>query len=147
MKKIIRGRRYDTETAKEIGSDSYNGSSRDFQWWSETLYRKSTGEFFLHGEGGPASRYRELSGQNSWSGGEKIIPLSPEEARQWAEDHLDTETYEEAFGIPEETTEKKVVTFSLALDVIEILKRIAAEKGVSISECLEEIVRSRKQST
>ena len=144
MKKIIRGRRYDTETAKEIGSGS-NGSRRDFGFWEETLYRKNTGEFFLHGEGGPASRYRESSGQNSWSGGEKIIPLSPEEARQWAEDHLDAETYEETFGVPEETTEKKVVTFSLALDVIEILKRTAAEKGVSISECLEEIVRSRKQ--
>ncbi len=48
MKKIINGKRYDTETAKLIGSDGYSNPS-DFNYWSEDLYQKKTGEFFLYG--------------------------------------------------------------------------------------------------
>jgi len=55
MKKIINGKRYDTETAQLIGSASYSNRT-DFRFWSEELYRKKTGEFFLYGEGGPASK-------------------------------------------------------------------------------------------
>lgn len=141
MKQVIRGRRYDTETAKEIGFDSYNGSRRDFHWWSETLYQKRTGEFFLHGEGGAASRYSVSAGQNSWSGGERIIPLSLDEAREWAEKHMDADDYEEVFGIIEETDEKKTICLSLPLDVIEIIKRESSEKGISASAYIANIVR------
>ena len=104
MKKIINGRRYDTTTAKEIGNASYSGSVTDFQWWDETLYLKRTGEFFIYGEGGPASKYSRSTGQNSWSGGEKIIPLSIEEAKEWAEKYLDADEYEELFKVEEDKT-------------------------------------------
>ena len=62
MKKIIGGngkpwRRYDTETAKAVGSRDNGLSYRDFNHVEETLYRKKTGEFFLHGEGGPMTKY------------------------------------------------------------------------------------------
>lgn len=60
MKKIINKKSYDTETAKVVCSYSYIFSG-DFQRVTETLYRKKTGEFFLHGVGGPASKYsREM---------------------------------------------------------------------------------------
>lgn len=45
MKKIINGRRYDTDRAKEVGYDYYSNPG-DFSYWRETLYRKNTGEFF-----------------------------------------------------------------------------------------------------
>ena len=49
MKKVIRGRVYDTETAQEIGSTCGGGENRtDFHYWEETLYKKKTGEYFLH---------------------------------------------------------------------------------------------------
>ena len=89
MKKIIKGRVYDTETATELASYSNGGTWRDFSHFEETLYRKKTGEFFLHGEGGPMTRYAEAQGQNSWSGGERIMPMTYAEAQEWAEKHLD----------------------------------------------------------
>ena len=63
MNKRINGKRYDTETAKEVGCVSW-GAVGDFRHSSETLYRKSTGEFFLYGEGGPLSEYAVATGQN-----------------------------------------------------------------------------------
>ena len=102
MKRIINGKKYDTNTAKEMACDSYNGSCSDFQWWEETLYQKRTGEFFLYGQGGAMSKYSESCGQNSWGGGSDIIPLTLDEAKEWAEDHVDGDTYEEIFGEVEE---------------------------------------------
>jgi hypothetical protein len=101
MKKIVNGKRYDTDTAKLLGSAGYSHPG-DFSFWQETLYQKKTGEFFLHGVGGAMSRYARQTGQNEWSGGEKIIPLTREEARKWIEKNLDVEEYEEIFGEVEE---------------------------------------------
>lgn len=101
MKKIINGKLYNTETAKCVGSDRYS-YPRDFHYWCETLYRKKGGDYFLHGEGGPASKYAEKVDSNGWSGGESIIPMNIDEAKKWAEVHLDVDEYIEEFGEPEE---------------------------------------------
>ena len=140
MKKVINGNRYDTSTAKVVGEDSYSNRS-DFGFWEETLYRKSTGEFFLYGAGGPASRYATTIGQNEWSGGERIMPLSLEAAQKWAEEHLDGDEYEAIFGQIEETAEKRTVTFSLSESAIEKIARMAAEHGCSKSEVIERLLK------
>lgn len=139
MKKIINGRRYDTETAREMGYASYSNAT-DFHFWEETLYRKNTGEYFLHGHGGPATKYAEAVGQNSWRGGERIMPMSLEEAKEWAEEHLDGDEYEKIFGTVEEDTTKKTVAFSLTQSAIEKIARLAAEYKCSKSEVIERLV-------
>ena len=101
MKKIINGRMYNTETATELGN-FWNGlSASDFRYLSETLYRKKNGEFFLYGEGGAMTEYSQPDGDMT-GGGEKIIPLTEEQAKHWAEEKLDADTYIEIFGEPEE---------------------------------------------
>lgn len=140
MKKIINGKKYDTETASKAGSWSNGGGWRDFSHFEEILYRKKTGEFFLYGEGGPMTKYAVSTGQNSWSGGERIIPLTYENARKWAEEHLDGDEYEEIFGEVTEDESKKSATFSLSVSTIEHLRRKASEKGVGMSELLETIL-------
>lgn len=140
MKKIINNKRYDTETAREIGADSYNGSTRDFAYWSETLYCKRTGEYFLYGEGGPMSRYAEPVGQSGWSGGERIIPLSYEKAREWAEDHLTADEYEQEFGEVAEDDSTETVTISLPASVIAKIRRRAQENGTSVSGIIGEMI-------
>ena len=102
MKKIINGKKYDTETAKLVGSWSNNRSYRDFNYCEEHLYKKRTGEFFLYGKGGPMSKYSVSCGQNSWSGGNKIIPMTDDKAKAWAKMHLDADEYEDIFGEVEE---------------------------------------------
>ena len=141
MKKIINGKLYDTDTAKELGSYSNGGSWRDFSHFEETLYRKITGEYFLHGEGGPMTHYAVAEGQNSWSGGERIMPMSYDEAAAWAEKHLDADRYMEIFGpVPEGDAEKKNFTFSLPIALVEQLKRDAQRAGISLSTHVEQLL-------
>ena len=102
MKKIINGKMYNTETAKEIGHWWNNYSCRDFNYCREFLYRKKTGEYFLYGVGGSMSKYSQLCGQNCWSGGEGITPMTELDAKIWAEEHLTADEYEEIFGEVEE---------------------------------------------
>lgn len=137
MNKIIRGKRYDTETAKELAVESWSYPN-NFDWWQETLYQKRTGEFFLHGEGGANSKYAEAIEQNCWGSGEKIIPLSYEEAQEWAEKYLDADEYEKIFGkIQDGST---VISLSISNEANAKLKRMATEKGISASALVEKML-------
>ena len=100
MKVIIDGLRYDTDAprTKLLGSASHLGPG-DFSHWRAELYRTGGRRFFLYGTGGPMTRFAQPSGSNSWTGGERIIPLPEIEARQWAEQHLDPEVVEEHFEV------------------------------------------------
>ena len=101
MKEIIDGKRYDTETANLIGgSDNLHravDSVTDFGYWEADLYKTKSGNFFLCGSGGPQSMFSRSVGQNSWSGGSGIVPMSPEEAFDWAQRYLDPDDVEKNF--------------------------------------------------
>jgi hypothetical protein len=101
MKKIICGKLYNTASATCVGSDEYSYPGQ-LHYWCEDLYRKKNGEYFLYCEGGPASRYARFTGPNERSGGETIVPMSVDEAKNWVEEHLDVEKFIEEFGEPEE---------------------------------------------
>ena len=134
MKKIINGKLYDTETATRIASKSHGQGRRDFSYYEETLYRKRTGEYFLYGEGGPMSRYSVSRGLNEWSGGEKIIPLNFEKAREWGEENMDADDYQAEFGeIVEESSERVTMSISLDGTIADRIRREAKEKGLSVS--------------
>lgn len=145
MNKRINGKRYDTETAKEMASASW-GAVRDFRHSSETLYRKTTGEFFLHGEGGPASKYARSVGQNEWAGGERIIPLTFEEAEEWGEKNLDADECDKIFGEVDESGEKQTVAIRLSQGMLAKLKNIAAKEQIGISEVVERLIEEKKIS-
>lgn len=140
MKKIISGKVYDTETAKKMASWSNMADVRDFHQFSERLYRKKTGEFFLHGEGGPLTQYAQTVGTNSWSGGERIMPMSFAEAKAWAEEKLSGEEYEAIFGAVAEDGSRVQVCYSLAASTVETIKRRAAELGITASEYIDRLV-------
>ena len=98
MRKIIEGKRYDTETATRVGNDSYSNFG-DFQYWCEELYRTSAGNWFLYGEGGAKSKYARSVGQNEVGGGSAIIPLTRGKALAWLEAHAPaSEAFEEYFA-------------------------------------------------
>lgn len=140
MKKIINGKVYDTDKARELGVDGYS-NSRDFNHWTERLYQKRTGEFFLYGEGGPMSRYAVTIDQNSWSGGEKIMPLTPAKAREWAEEHLNADEYEAIFGLPDEDADA-VLYLHIPADLDAKIRQAAAESGKSLSAYITDVLRS-----
>jgi len=97
-KKIINGKLYNTETATLVAEWCNNYPTNDFKYCDESLYRKRTGEYFISGEGGPLSKYSKSYGDNSWGYGEEIMPLSEQEAMQWAEKHMSVNKYVAEFG-------------------------------------------------
>lgn len=139
MKKIINGRRYDTDTAKLVGSFE-SGYIGDFDWKEEKLYQKTTGEFFLAGRGGAKTRWasRTIDG---FSSGDGILPLTFEEAREWAEAHLSTDEVEKLFSIPsDEATGKKIQSFSLSPATIAGLTQLAQACQTSRSDIIDQLV-------
>lgn len=138
MKKIINGKVYDTSTAECVARWDNDYPVRDFHYCMEELYRKKTGEYFLYGEGGPMSKYAVWQG-NSGSGGERISPLTYDEATEWAE-RLDGDKYEEIFGAVSEDDSKVKVTFNISGAAAEKLRRNADKAGLSLSEYLDKII-------
>ncbi|MBB6215091.1 hypothetical protein HNQ80_001180 [Anaerosolibacter carboniphilus] len=97
MRKVINKKAYDTEKA-ELVAEFYNGFSRsDFRYLYEGLYKTSKGNYFIHADGGPMSKYHERVG-NSTTGLETIIPVDSEEAYEWLEEHNETESIEKYFS-------------------------------------------------
>ena len=139
MYKVINGKRYNTDTAQLMGECSY-GCPGDLDYTSEELYRKQTGEFFLYGEGGAHTSYAVAVDQNSWSGGERITPLSYAEAQKWAEEHFTREEYDRIFGAVDKNDEKRTVAIRLTAGSAEKLKRLAAQAGTNASEVIEELI-------
>ena len=101
MRKVINGKMYNTETATEIYEYDNRFSQNDFKWWAVTLFKKKTGEFFLYGRGGAASPFAECYG-DSYGSGERIDPITENQARCWLEEYGDADAYETAFGTVEE---------------------------------------------
>lgn len=97
MKEIIAGVLYDTETARLVGQWN-NGSDKDsFGYCSEDLYQNEHGEYFIHGEGGPRSKYAVRYGNyRFWS--EQIRDVTLSEAREWAKEKLTADKYQEEFA-------------------------------------------------
>ena len=97
MKKIINGKLYDIDTAYYI-ADNQHLHAGDLHHYVEDLYRKENGEFFLACKGNAGSKYCEQSGQNTWSSGKCIVPLTDEETKQWLADNDYIDEYEQFFG-------------------------------------------------
>lgn len=85
MKKAINGKIYNTETAESIYSWDNGCYGSDFKQCEETLYRTKKGVFFLHGSGGPLSKYAVSCG-NGWAGSSDIDTLTDDQVREWLED-------------------------------------------------------------
>ena len=83
MKAVIKGKRYNTDTAEIVGGWDNGLYLSDFGRAEEVLYRRKRGAYFLHGAGGALSAYAESHG-NSLGWGERIIPLTRQEAYKWA---------------------------------------------------------------
>lgn len=101
MKAIINGLRYDTDKAIRVGGcdNPHVESVTDFSYWSADLYMTPRSHrYFIAGEGGPMTMFRTTTGQNSWSSGAKIIPMSKKEAFEWAETYLNSDIVEKHFG-------------------------------------------------
>ena len=132
MKKIIMNKVYDTKTATLKGKWDNGREKESSDYFAETLYRKKNGEYFLHCEGNTDSIYaKRAAGSFVW--GELIKPLTYDQAKQWAEDNLDGDKYEEIFGEITEDDQLAHIHISLPADQATIIKRNAQQEGLTVS--------------
>lgn len=124
MRRVMNGKMYDTETAREVGYWYNARSGSDYR--NKTLYRKRTGEYFFHTQHGEYD-YRE-----------NIVPTDYETARAWAAENLEAEDYEREFGTPDEGgTHDLHVTVSD--EAWKALTRRASKEGVTVRAIIERI--------
>ena len=140
MKQVINGIVYCTETAKLLGCWSNTANSRDFAWACETLYKTKSGQYFLHCEGGPLSRYGSHFGNESGYG-EKIEVTTIDQARTSAEERLDGDEYEAIFGVVEESER---VSVSVDANVKQRLDELQSKTGKSLSDVIAMLLDNQK---
>ena len=87
------------------------------------------------------TRYAVAISDNSWSGGEKIIPLSVGKAREWAEEHLDADEYAGIFGIPDEGEDTAALNIEIDAALMARLRAAAAEAGTSLKATVERLIK------
>lgn len=138
MYKVINGKKYNTDTAKLLGTWYAEYSPTDFNYYGESLYRTKSGNFFIYGEGNANSPYRQQIEYNTWTGGESIIPITFEQARKWAEDHLDGEDYEAIFGDAEDDAADATLTISAG--ALKRLRKIQSQSGKTLKAIIDEMV-------
>lgn len=140
MKKRIDKKLYDTDTALKIAS--WEELPGDFSYICETLYRKRSGEYFLHGEGGPRSMYGIQEGSN-FRGGATIVPLTYEQAEKWAEEHAPTDVVLDEFGCEEDDEDDsapKNLNLLLSPSVLDKLEFMQRKRQVSKRSIIEELI-------
>ncbi len=126
---------YDTDKAIKLCQRSGGSGSAEFV---EELYRKRTGEFFLHGSGGALSNYARRNTDGTLVQGERVIPISYAQAREWVRAYA-TDKFDAIFGVSEDGTKIRV-SIMLSNRAIDYTKQEAARRKQTISSYLEGLI-------
>ena len=141
MRRLIFGKRYDTDTGKKLIEWNNSKGITDPDYLSENLYKQNTsnGAFFLHGVGGAMTWCARIT-DDGYTGGEGIRPLSEIEAKNWVKERFSPIEYVQIFEIKEKS--RKIVSLSLTHECYEKAKAMSDAKGKSLSAWIESIIMS-----
>ncbi|WP_028125191.1 hypothetical protein [Eremococcus coleocola] len=114
MKKVINGKRYNTDKAMLMASARVADRQED-------LYKKRTGEFFLH----------------SIADTEELQPLTFKQAEDWAWQNLLEEDYNKIFGVDESNNYSVQTTIAIKKSILDKLKLEVARTGELTYEIIE----------
>ena len=137
MKKVIKNKVYDTDKATLVAeahhpNRHYAGGVTVKQW----LYRKKTGEYFLHYVG-ISDALHNLHLDNVWfDGSEKgnIAPLTYAQAQKWAEQELPAEKWIELFGDIEDDESRTTLNIGISAAAAAKIRRAAQEAGMTVGD-------------
>ena len=121
MRTIIKNRLYDTETAKPVGR--YTPMDEEGSSFTETLYRKKNGEYFL---------CRVFLDKT-----EEVIPLSYDAAKTWGEMSLCDLDYNRAFS---EATQSTVVKVDISAKARKLLEIEQSKSGKTYNEIIDGLI-------
>lgn len=146
MKRVVEGKTYDTDTAKVVAKDTYEGDDAEVVEW---LYVTTGGAFFVLEEKSYLADHQDSMGQWLDSKGRvpqtkhRIMPLDADDAREWLNNAIQAEVLDQTvFVVPDEATaedqEGRTVTFTLRIpeQMRDKLQKSAKAKGVSMNAYL-----------
>lgn len=146
MKEIINGMLYDTTTAKHLGEWQSSPNSASLGYCVLALYQKANGEFFLVCSGVGAERYICQFSDGLAGRSKNILPLSPEDAAEWAEDFLTADEYVAVFGQVSEDDGYMSTYLLLPSEVAVKAQEAAATTGIDFSGYIEKLILADNQS-
>jgi|GEM_PF-743066 len=120
MYKVINGKGYNTDAAQVL--ETWTNNQKGNKYAEENLYRKKTGEYFLFTKS---------------SGGQKIIPITMQDAMSWAEKRLPSKEVEVLFsGVvePEIDSNNERVGVLIPRPLMEALRERKEKAGESITD-------------
>ena len=124
MKKVIKGKKLDTQTAKMVGTAMID-DDKDIV---ETLYNTKSGAYFIH------NVYRK-STTGKLEVGEDIHLVSADEAKMWAKKWLTQSEYDRCFG--DIDSDKTVtITVNISTKAYNTLKREKELTGDTYGEII-----------
>lgn len=83
MKKVIKGKSYNTGTATLLMSCWNDIAMKDPFYTAEELYRTENGDLFIRGEGGCLTRYSIIVNEERVPGAPDIRVVTKEQAEYW----------------------------------------------------------------
>ena len=124
-------------TIKKTFGKNY-GENPDLDW-TETLYKKPSGEFFVYGEGGKETPYSvDVNGEpTAGSRYEVWTDYNINQARNWVYTNC-PEKMEMIFMKDEDDEKKSVTTITLSAKARKNLKRKAQENKETVSEIIRQ---------
>ncbi|TDA64511.1 MAG: hypothetical protein D9V47_13830 [Clostridia bacterium] len=98
MRQVVNGKVYDTVKADMIAEVEF-GLPGDISYCYEALHVTAKGNYFIFGDGGPATGYGQYVNDTTRGGGQRITPVTRKEALAWCEENrIDAATIERVFG-------------------------------------------------
>lgn len=143
MKKVINGRVYDTDTARLVCEWDNGEMPSGLAYVYHGLYRKKTGEFFLHICGGAASNWAKPTETGGTRWAEHVVLATYDEARALVEAHGTADEYEALFGLCEDESDVIVTVRGVSAKAKTLLDREAARTGRTLGEILSECILSK----
>ena len=140
MKKIIKNKVYDTDTAILIKQADHPNITSGEGSCKQSLYRKKTGDYFLAVSGARTDVFHNLVLDNNIHDRERhIYPLTYEQARSWAEAEM---TADEWLAIFEPVEDDTLMALNLTLSASAVSKfRLAAQRQqISQRELMEKLI-------
>lgn len=141
MMKIIRGKKYDTDTARLVGTweDNPEVLPNEVGYYAKSLYVKRTGEYFIHVNTGTV-----IAEGHS---GDRLDPVPAGAAKNWAKNHLAADEYEAEFGSLDDDEGSVTTSISLPKEAYGKLKRLALKSGEPVSKYLGKVIKNIKEET
>lgn len=140
MKKIIRNKVYDTDTAQLIKQADHPNITNGEGSCKQSLYRKKTGDYFLAVSGARTDVFHNLALENNVHDCERhIYPLTYEQARSWAEEEMIADEWLEIFE-PVEDDSLCALNLTLSASAVSKFRLAAQRQQISQRELMERLI-------